>query len=224
MNRESTDKFDLLLNTDVNIGDHNNINDERSSLDNRRRNNRQVVILPKATAMWLVDNTALTFQQIADFCNLHILEIVAMANGDHPSIQPVNPITNGQLTQDEIDLCTAESNRDLVGSNKYSALHFIADKKVRYISRRRRRDKPDAILWLLNNYTDFNVRDICKLINTTKNVVASIVDKTHWNYANLEAKSPVDLELCSQEDIDNIRIKKEIVKTRDEHMLSSDVS
>lgn len=183
--------------------------------DNRR--GRNSVILPKATAMWLIDNTALTFQQIANFCNLHILEVVAMANGEHPSIKALSPIQNGQLMQEEIDHCTTNPDADLtICDNNFD--FFFNKKKNKasgYVSRRRRRDKPDAILWLLKNHPEFEVGDICKLINTTKNVIFSIQDGSHWNYSNLEAKNPVELELCAQDEINNIKIKKEIVKARD---------
>lgn len=223
----------FMVNNSVNNSDilfsMNDFGNREKSIENNKASfslpmenrNKKSVILPKATAMWLVDNTALTFQQIADFCSLHFLEVVAMANGECSSIKPLSPIANGQLTQKAIDHYTMnpEQKIDVCQQKEFEFL-FEKKKGSRYVSRRKRRDKPDAILWLLNNHSDFEVNDICKLINTTKNVVTSIMNKTHWNYNNLEAKDPVLLDLCSQENIDSIKIKKEIVRARNKHVFS----
>lgn len=183
------------------------------------------VMLPRATAMWLIDNTAITFQQIADFCNLNVLEIIAMANGEFASIKGVNPIINGQLTKEEIENCTNDSNLKLKLENNSNGGDFLLKRsKNRYISRRKKKDKPDAILWLLKNCPDFDINDICKLLNTTKNIVLNIQNKTYWNYSNLVLKNPVELGLCLQEDIDNIKLKKEIVKAREASIRYSNVN
>ena len=156
------------------------------------------LLMPKATAIWLIENTCLTFTQIADFCNLHTLEIQAIANGEsNERMLDFNPITHGQLTQEEIDRCSQDPSArlEMVPRDVYSS-------KKRYIPLSRRNDKPDGILWLLKNYPKLSENQIIRLLRTTKKTIRAIQERSHWNRDNLKPRHPVDLDLCSQEDFD----------------------
>ncbi|NDB81841.1 MAG: DUF1013 domain-containing protein [Alphaproteobacteria bacterium] len=168
-------------------------------------------IMPKATAVWLVENTSLTFNQIAEFCVMHPLEIKGIADGDvASSIRGVNPITSGQLTQEEIDRCTKDPNSSLkLNINKIVA-HHSKKAKSRYTPIVRRQDKPDAILWLLKTCRDISDSHVIKLIGTTKNTIDAIRHKEHWNTKNLRPRDPVFLGLCTQAALDEVLAKYEL--------------
>ncbi|WHQ46937.1 MAG: DUF1013 domain-containing protein [Candidatus Midichloria sp.] len=161
-------------------------------------------LMPKATAVWLIQNTSLTFKQISDFCGLHILEIKGIADGDvAKGIIGLDPIVQGQLTQQEIKRC--EANPEATLSLSESALRLIHEQKQKKISKytpiARREDKPEAIAWLLKNCPELSNAQIAKLVGSTKPTVLSIRDKTHWNIANIRPKDPVLLGICSQTEL-----------------------
>lgn len=163
----------------------------------------QTLLMPKATAVWLVDNTALTFDQIADFCTLHPLEVRAIADGDTShGIRGMDPVTNGQLTREEIARGEADGNYRL----KVSAakVHVPEPKRrgPRYTPLSKRQDRPNAILWLVRYHPELKDAQISRLVGTTKATIESIRQRTHWNSANLTPMDPVTLGLCSQIDLD----------------------
>lgn len=165
-------------------------------------------LMPKATAVWLVENTTLNFEQIAEFCGMHILEVQGIADGEVAAgIIGKDPITSNQLTKDEIARCEKSPNGKLKLSSGTEA-YIIAKKKQksggRYTPIARRHDKPAAVLWLLKHCPDVSDLQVIKLIGTTKNTIASIKSKTHWNFANITAKDPVLLGLCSQNSLDTL--------------------
>ncbi|MDR2077568.1 MAG: DUF1013 domain-containing protein [Rickettsiales bacterium] len=159
-------------------------------------------LMKRATAMWLIDNTSLTFKQIADFCGIHMLEVQGMADGDVANnIAPSNPIDNNQLTRETIEECESDPSRQLVMKQNI-ADSIVLEKKGRksntYVPMARRGDKPDGILYLLKFYPDITDRQIRRLINTTTPIVESIRNKTHWNIKEIKPRDPVILGLCSQ--------------------------
>ena len=165
-----------------------------------------LLLMPKATAVWLIDNTALTFEQIAQFCNLHVLEVQAIADGDvGQGILGFDPILNGQLTQLEIDKCCSDTNLQLKKS--YSSLTEPKLKGAKYIPLARRGDKPNAIAWIVKNHPEVKNSQISKLIGTTKDTIEKIRTRSHWNISNITAKHPVLLSLCEQADLENAIIK-----------------
>ena len=156
--------------------------------------------MPKATAVWLVENTTLTFKQIANFCNLHELEVKGIADGDvAKGIKAYNPILAGQLSRDEIDLCSKDSNRNLNLVERAEEVQVKERKKPKYTPLSKRQDRPDAALWLLKNHSEFTDGQISKLVGSTKATVSLIRKRSYWNFSNLRAKDPVILGLCSQE-------------------------
>jgi len=159
--------------------------------------------MPKATAVWLVENTKISFKQIADFCDLHELEVKGIADGDvAKTIKAYNPILAGQLTRDEIEASSKDINRPLTLNKK--TLEIKSEKKInRYIPLSKRQDRPEAVLWLTKNYPQLSDGQIVKLVGSTKNTVSSIRGKTYWNSTNLSPKDPVVSNLCSQIDIKN---------------------
>tara|TARA_B110000444_G_scaffold244539_1_gene264094 strand:- start:530 stop:1126 length:597 start_codon:yes stop_codon:yes gene_type:complete len=160
----------------------------------------QTPFMPKATAVWLVENTTLTFKQIASFCNLHELEIKGIADGDvAKGIKAYNPILAGQLTREEIDLCSKDSNRTLNLVERAEEVQIKERKKPKYTPLSKRQDRPDAALWLLKNHPEFTDGQVSKLIGSTKGTVSLIRKRSYWNFSNLKAKDPVILGLCSQE-------------------------
>ena len=160
-------------------------------------------LMPKATAVWLVENTSLTFEQIAQFCGMHTLEIQAIADGDvGASMMGMNPIANGQLTQEEITRCEADENATLKPNVSDLPALMTRSKGARYTPMAKRQDKPDAIAWLLKHRPDMTDAQIRKLIGTTKNSIDAIRSKTHWNMANIKARNPVLLGLCSEADLE----------------------
>ena len=165
--------------------------------------------MPKATAVWLVENTKISFKQIADFCNLHELEVKGIADGDvAKGIKAYNPILAGQLTREEIEACSKDSNRMLAINIKTLDIKKER-KKPRYVPLSKRQDRPEAVLWLLKNHPQLSDGQIGKLIGSTKNTVTLIRNKNYWNFSNLSAKDPVVSNLCSQIDIKNADAKAE---------------
>ena len=166
------------------------------------------LLMPKATAVWLIDNTALTFEQIAEFCGLHLLEVQAIADGDvSQGILGFDPILNGQLTQENIDECCNDSSLFLTKSSSSLPDTKAKSKGPKYIPLARRGDKPDAIAWIVKNHPEIKNSQISKLIGTTKDTIEKIRTRSHWNISNITAKHPVLLTLCSQEDLENAIIK-----------------
>jgi uncharacterized protein len=162
-------------------------------------------LMPKATAVWLVENTSLTFDQVADYCKLHPLEVKGIADGEvAQGIKGLDPITTGQLTRDEID--TASKNpahrlRMAVSKVKLPEVKRTT-KGPRYTPLSRRQDRPNAILWLLRNHPELKDAQIMRLVGTTKNTIQQIRERTHWNSGSLQPLDPVTLGLCSQIDLD----------------------
>jgi len=159
-------------------------------------------LMPKATAVWLVENTVLTFDQIAAFCGLHPLEIQAIADEEVAvGMQGIDPIANGQLTREELQRCEADPNARLEMAKTDIPLPTARSEEPRYTPVSKRQDKPDAIAWLLRHYPELTDAQIGRLIGTTKPTINQIRDRTHWNAANLRPRSPVELGLCKQEDL-----------------------
>lgn len=168
-------------------------------------------LMPKATAVWLVENTALTFRQIATFCELHELEIQAIADGDVAyNIIGISPIANGQLSPDEIKRCEDDASANLVASIVERNVKETNAKNKKVLSPSQRNDKPAAILWIVRNCPEIADSQICKLIGTTKPTIMSIRNGTRADMANLRAKNPVAIGLCSEKDLDKaITVAKE---------------
>jgi len=161
-------------------------------------------LMPKATAVWLVESTGLSFDQIADFCKLHPLEVKAIADGDAAQgIKGLDPVLTGQLTREEIQ--KAEKDHDLrlhISDPKVRLPEAKKKKGPRYTPVSRRQDRPNAILWLLRNHPELKDAQIMRLVGTTKSTIAGIRDRTHWNATQLQPLDPVTLGLCSQIDLD----------------------
>ena len=179
--------------------------------------------MPKATAVWLVENTTLTFKQIAEFCKLHELEIKGIADGDvAKGIKAYNPILAGQISREEIESCSKDPQKKLSLIKKVDEIEVKERKKPKYTPLSKRQDRPDSILWLLKNFPELKESQIARLIGTTTNTVNSIKKKTYWNFNSLNAKDPVSINLCTQEDLFNAvekakrRIKREKKKIEKE--------
>jgi len=172
-------------------------------------------LMPKATAVWLVENTKISFKQIAAFCNLHELEVKGIADGDvEKGIKAYNPILAGQLTREEIAASSKDSNRPLVLSKKNLDISISTrKKKPRYVPLSKRQDRPNAALWLIKNYPELSDRQIGKLVGSTKNTVSLIKNNNYWNSSNLTPKDPVVSSLCSQIDIKNAAEKANLKAT-----------
>jgi len=161
-----------------------------------------VPLMPMATAVWLVENTTLTFKQIAKLCNLHEVEIQGIADGEvAKGIMAYNPIISGQLTREEIELSSKDENRDLQIKNSDIEISTVDKKIKKYIPLSKRQDKPDSALWLIKHHALLKDSQIAKLVGVTKNSVTSIKNKSYWNYNNLNPKDPVALGLFSQGDL-----------------------
>ena len=159
-------------------------------------------LMPMATAVWLVENTTLTFKQIANFCNLHEIEVQGIADGEvAKGIKPYNPITSGQLTREEIDLSSKDNNRPLNITNYDINIEETEKKLKKYVPLSKRQDKPDSVLWLLKNHSQLKDSQIAKLVGITKNSVVAIRNKSYWNFNNLNAKDPVAMGLFDQKDL-----------------------
>ena len=163
-----------------------------------------IPLMPKATAVWLVENTSLSFEQIADFCGLHPLEVKAIADGEAAqTIKGLDPVQTGQLTREEIDKAEADHDYRLQMADAEGARARSPKRKgPRYTPVSRRQDRPNAILWLLRNHPELKDAQIMRLVGTTKPTIEAIRDRTHWNANNLQPMDPVTLGLCSQIDLD----------------------
>lgn len=168
------------------------------------------ILMPKATAVWLIDNTGLTFKQISEFCKLHILEVEGIADGDVAAgIRGADPIANGQINREEIEKAEKDSNYEMK-PNKFDSDELQPTKKKkgpRYTPLSRRQDRPDAIAWLVRYHPEVSDAQISKLIGTTKPTIKSIRDRSHWKINTINPTDPVSLGLCSQIDLDAI-VKK----------------
>ncbi|MDC3143018.1 DUF1013 domain-containing protein [Candidatus Pelagibacter sp.] len=159
-------------------------------------------LMPMATAVWLVENTTLTFKQIANFCNLHEVEIQGIADGEVArGIKAYNPIISGQLSREEIELSSKDENRPLVIKSTDIEISNSEKKIKKYVPLSKRQDKPDSALWLIRQHNMLKDSQIAKLVGITKNSVTSIRNKSYWNYNNLNPKDPVALNLFSQKDL-----------------------
>ena len=160
------------------------------------------LLMPVATAVWLVENTTLTFKQIASFCNLHEVEVQGIADGEvAKGIKPYNPIMSGQLTREEIELSSKDQNRLLQIKINEIKISDKAEKIKKYIPLSKRQDKPDSAMWLLKHHSQLKDSQIAKLVGITKNSVTSIRNKSYWNFNNLNAKDPVSINLFTQKDL-----------------------
>ncbi|HLZ66726.1 MAG TPA: cell cycle transcriptional regulator TrcR [Aliidongia sp.] len=160
-------------------------------------------LMPKATAVWLVEHTSLSFDQIAAFCGLHALEVQAIADGEVATMmQGLDPIANGQITKAEITRCEADPSLRL---KLAAGAHPVAGSKQKgpkYTPISKRQDKPDAIAWIIKNHPELSDAQISRLIGTTKPTIAAIRDRSHWNSANIKPRNPVAIGLCSQADFE----------------------
>ncbi len=161
------------------------------------------ILMPRATAVWLIDNTALSFEQIADFCGMHILEVQTLADREQTDvIVGVSPILNGMVSKEDIEKCEKDPKARLK-LNKGSE-EFIKKSratKYRYTPMAQRQSRPDAILWILKNHPNVTDAQICKLVRTTKTTIAAIRDRTHKDIADIQPKNPVLLGICSEYDL-----------------------
>ena len=159
-------------------------------------------LMPMATAVWLVENTSLTFKQIADFCKMHEVEVQGIADGEvAKGIVGYNPIISGQLSSEEIKLSSDDNNRSLNIIDEEVEVKNTGNKIKKYIPLSKRQDKPDSALWLIKNHSILKDSQIAKLVGVTKNSVTSIRNKSYWNYNSLNAKDPVAMGLFSQKDL-----------------------
>lgn len=164
-------------------------------------------LMPKATAVWLIQNTALTFEQIADFCGLHVMEVQGIADGEvAKGIIGIDPVVSGQIEKDEIHRCEKDPKATLKLSEAALKLNHQTKQqsKSKYTPVARRQDKPDAITWLLKHCPEMTDAQIVKLIGTTKGTIEAVRSKSHWNAQNIKSKDPVLLGLCSQSELDRV--------------------
>lgn len=165
-------------------------------------------LMPKATAVWLIQNTALTFDQIAEFCGLHSLEVQGIADGEVAvGMVGLDPVANSQLTQAEIDRCVREPTAELQMAKRDIPMPATRTKGPRYTPVSKRQDKPDAIAWLLRHHPELVDSQIARLIGTTKPTIQAIRERTHWNAPNIRPKDPVLMGLCTQTDL-NAAVEK----------------
>jgi hypothetical protein len=160
------------------------------------------LLMPKATAVWMVENTTLSFQQIADFCGLHPLEVQGIADGEVAiGIVGLDPMTNGQLTKEEIERCQKDPEARLRMLKQNIPQPLPRTKGPRYTPVSKRQDKPNAVMWLLRHHPELGDAQIARLIGTTKDTIAKVRDRSHWNSPNLKPQDPVLLGLCTQTDL-----------------------
>ncbi|HZD26135.1 MAG TPA: cell cycle transcriptional regulator TrcR [Alphaproteobacteria bacterium] len=165
-------------------------------------------LMPKATAVWLVDHTTLSFEQIAEYCGLHPLEVQGIADGEVAvGIQGQDPIANGQLTREELDRCQADPSARLKMAVQDLPQPAKRTKGPRYTPVAKRQDKPDGIAWLLRHHPELKDSQIAKLIGTTKNTIQAVRERSHWNSPNIRPRDPVLLGLCSQSEL-NLVVEK----------------
>jgi hypothetical protein len=168
-------------------------------------------LMPKATAIWLVDNTSLSFRQIGDFCGMHELEIKGIADGEvGVGIKGLNPITSGQLTKDEIDRCADNEDESLkIIENEISEKTEQSKKKKKYTPLSKRQDRPDAVYWLIRNHPELKDSQVARLVGSTKNTIDAIRKRTHWNMPNIRPQDPIGLGICRQVELDEALAKAE---------------
>ena len=160
-------------------------------------------LMPKATAVWLVENTALTFEQIAEFCGLHPLEVQAIADGEVAAqMQGLDPVANGQITPEEIKRCEQDPRARLALAEQAQPVPLVKHKGPRYTPISKRQDKPDAIAWLLKNHPELSDGQVSKLVGTTKPTIQAVRDRSHWNAPNIKPRHPVSLGLCTLEELE----------------------
>jgi hypothetical protein len=160
-------------------------------------------LMPKATAVWLVENTSLTFEQIADFCGLHPLEVQAIADGEVAlQMQGLDPVGNGQTTAEEIERCQKDPEARLTLAPQAVPEVLFKHRGPRYTPIAKRQDKPDAIAWLTKNHPELTDAQISKLIGTTKPTIAAIRERSHWNAPNIKPRHPVSIGLCTMAELD----------------------
>jgi len=176
------------------------------------------ILMPKATAVWLVDNTSLTFEQIADFCGLHHLEVKGIADGEVArDIRGADPIANGQLNREELDAAAQNpSYRMKAQKSRHAELLKPAKKGPRYTPVSRRQDRPDAIAWFLRNHPEIPDSQIVKILGTTKSTIDQVRNKTHWNAVNIKPVDPVTLGLVGQLELDAVVKKAAEKKAKDD--------
>jgi hypothetical protein len=164
------------------------------------------ILMPKATAVWLVDNTSLTFEQIADFCGLHPLEVKGIADGEVArDIRGADPIANGQLSREELDSAQKDSNyRMKAQKSRHAELLKPVKKAPRYTPVSRRQDRPDAIAWFLRNHPEVPDSQVARLLGTTKATIDQVRNRTHWNAPNIKPVDPVTLGLATQLELDAV--------------------
>ncbi len=174
-------------------------------------------LMPKATAVWLVENTGLTFDQIAEFCGMHALEVKGIADGEVAAgIRGLDPVGAGMLTRDEIKRCEADPKARLKIAKSVAAdVKPPKRKEPRYTPLSKRQDRPDAIAWLLRNHPEVGDQAICKLLGTTKATVQAVRDRTHWKSQDIRPRDPVLLGLCSQVELDDAVLRAKIEQGKD---------
>jgi hypothetical protein len=176
------------------------------------------ILMPKATAVWLVDNTSMTFEQIADFAGLHPLEVKGIADGEVArDIRGADPIANGQLTREELDAAEKNPKHRLVAQKSRHAEYLKPQKKTpRYTPVSRRQDRPDAIAWFLRNHPEVADAQLARILGTTKATIDQVRNRTHWNSANIKPVDPVTLGLSTQLELDAVVKKAAEKKARDD--------
>ena len=189
-------------------------------------------LMPKATAIWLVENTSLSFKQIANFCGMHELEIKGIADGEvGAGIKGLNPITNNQLTKEEIERCSNDADLELeIIVNEISTKTEQSKKKKKYTPLSKRQDRPDAVYWLIRNHPELKDSQIARLVGSTKSTIDAIRNRTHWNMTNIRPQDPIGLGLCRQIELDEAidkaersmkRAQKKKEKEEREHLVQS---
>ena len=168
-------------------------------------------LMPKATAIWLVENTSLSFKQIANFCGMHELEIKGIADGEvGAGIKGLNPITNNQLSKEEIERCSNDTDLELeIIVNEISTKTEQSKKKKKYTPLSKRQDRPDAVYWLIRNHPELKDSQIARLVGSTKSTIDAIRNRTHWNMTNIRPQDPIGLGLCRQIELDEAIDKAE---------------
>lgn len=160
-------------------------------------------LMPKATAVWLIENTALTFEQVSKFCGLHILEVQTLADSESTQgMVGFDPIASGQLSLEEIQKCEKNPEAQLQISTAVTADSVLGKKRSRYTPLAMRQERPDAIAWLLKYYPDLNDSQVSRLVGTTKATIVSVRSKSHWNAQNIKPRNPVQLGFCTQSELD----------------------
>ena len=167
-------------------------------------------LMPMATAVWLVENTTLTFKQIANFCNLHEVEVQGIADGEvAKGIKAYNPIISGQLSREEIELSSKDENRSLQIKDTDIEISSEGEKIKKYVPLSKRQDKPDSALWLIKQHSILKDSQIARLVGSTKSTIDAIRKRTHWNMANIKPQDPIGLGLCKQIELDEALAKAE---------------